>query len=329
MNREEFLALRRTGIGGSDVAAILGMSKYNTALDVYLDKVGYVENEQDNARLSMGRYFEEPILQWYCDTQDVTAVHDSRGRFVRHPEHQFLIGNIDLAVTNEHGDTWGVDAKNVHYRVMKEWGEEGSDSMPLDALMQGHHYLFLHPEYSKWDFVALLGGMWPPRIFSVVKSPGFYEEHVLPKVSELWQCVQDHTPPAPDFSDPKILDAIKALYPPNVLKADPVEIDSLIQIGDRNVAVGELCEAYKLLGAIEKEAESRKDRVDAALRARLGTLPAGRVGEVVVRRIYNKGGSRPATVIKPYDYLRVDFPKNHEFKITSARVNALLEGEIE
>ena len=39
MTREEWLSARRTGIGGSDIAAILGLSPWRTPLDVYRDKV--------------------------------------------------------------------------------------------------------------------------------------------------------------------------------------------------------------------------------------------------------------------------------------------------
>lgn len=39
LTRQEWLKIRQTGIGGSDIAAILGVSKYKTAYDLYLEKV--------------------------------------------------------------------------------------------------------------------------------------------------------------------------------------------------------------------------------------------------------------------------------------------------
>jgi len=42
MNREQFLLDRKKGIGGSDVASILGVSPFRTALDVYYDNPNYV-----------------------------------------------------------------------------------------------------------------------------------------------------------------------------------------------------------------------------------------------------------------------------------------------
>ena len=45
-NREEFLLERKKGIGGSDVAAIIGVSPWKTALGVYLDKVSDFTNKK-------------------------------------------------------------------------------------------------------------------------------------------------------------------------------------------------------------------------------------------------------------------------------------------
>jgi predicted phage-related endonuclease len=42
MPREEWLVLRRKGIGGSDVSAILGINPWKTAMDVWLEKTGEI-----------------------------------------------------------------------------------------------------------------------------------------------------------------------------------------------------------------------------------------------------------------------------------------------
>ena len=48
MTREAWLDRRRAGIGGSDVAALLGLSRWKTPLDVFLDKTGRSEPIPDN-----------------------------------------------------------------------------------------------------------------------------------------------------------------------------------------------------------------------------------------------------------------------------------------
>ena len=50
-SRDAWLAARRSGIGGSDIAAICGLSPYQTPYDVWLDKLGQWETV---ARLDWG-----------------------------------------------------------------------------------------------------------------------------------------------------------------------------------------------------------------------------------------------------------------------------------
>ena len=46
--REEWLEWRRKGIGGSDVAAIMGISPFRTARDIYYDKLKIVSVEEED-----------------------------------------------------------------------------------------------------------------------------------------------------------------------------------------------------------------------------------------------------------------------------------------
>ena len=48
MEREDWLDWRRRGIGGSDVGAICGISKYKSPIDVYLDKIGQSEETEQS-----------------------------------------------------------------------------------------------------------------------------------------------------------------------------------------------------------------------------------------------------------------------------------------
>jgi putative phage-type endonuclease len=65
MTRDEWLAARRTGIGGSDIAAILGLSPWRTPLDVYRDKVDGAEQPETEA-MRWGRLLEDVIAREYA-----------------------------------------------------------------------------------------------------------------------------------------------------------------------------------------------------------------------------------------------------------------------
>ena len=66
LSEEEWLAYRRKGIGGSDVAALLGISPWRTARDLYFDKLNIVaveDNEDNWVALEMGHLLESLVAK--------------------------------------------------------------------------------------------------------------------------------------------------------------------------------------------------------------------------------------------------------------------------
>lgn len=66
LSEEEWLAYRRKGIGGSDVAALLGISPWRTARDLYYDKLNIVaveDNEDNWVALEMGHLLEPLVAK--------------------------------------------------------------------------------------------------------------------------------------------------------------------------------------------------------------------------------------------------------------------------
>ena len=55
LTHDEWLALRRTGIGGSDAGAIMGVSPYKGAFSVWADKMGKLPPLEDNEALRRGQ----------------------------------------------------------------------------------------------------------------------------------------------------------------------------------------------------------------------------------------------------------------------------------
>ena len=133
ITREEFLANRRKGIGGSDAAAVLGLSKWKTAYDVFLDKTGQSEPTPDNDAMLWGRLLEPVIRQQYADRT---------GREVAMPEmltmadKPYIVANVDGLCADR-----VLEIKTA--RTSKDWGEEGTDEVPMQYFLQCQHYLMV------------------------------------------------------------------------------------------------------------------------------------------------------------------------------------------
>lgn len=93
-DRDAWLAARRTGIGSSDVAAILGVSDYATALHVYHDKRGEKPDEDSEPAL-WGRVLEEPVArEWARRNRSVI----NRVGLVARADERWMLATLDRRV---------------------------------------------------------------------------------------------------------------------------------------------------------------------------------------------------------------------------------------
>lgn len=189
--REQWLAERRTGIGGSDVAAILGLSRWRTPLDVYRDKLGESDAVADNDAMRWGRYLEPAVRQAYSDTTGLEVrVPD---KILRHKTFDFMLANVD-GLTE---DKRVLEIKTA--RSANGWGEDGSAEIPQAYLLQVQHYMLV-TGYRVADVAVLIGGS-DFRIYEV-QADDELQTMLLEEESAFWLRVQAGNPPEPiSFAD--------------------------------------------------------------------------------------------------------------------------------
>lgn len=185
-DRTQWLAARRAGIGGSDVAPILGLSKWRTPLDVYLDKRGELPEQEDNAAMHWGRTLEPIIRQEYANQTGATVtVPDS---ILAHPQYPFMLASLD-GVT----DALRVfEAKTA--RASEGWGEPGSDEIPDAYALQVQHYMAV-TGYQFADVAVLIGGS-DFRIYTVAADHELQDE-IIQACRVFWERVESGNPPEP------------------------------------------------------------------------------------------------------------------------------------
>ncbi|MDH3571210.1 MAG: YqaJ viral recombinase family protein, partial [Gemmatimonadota bacterium] len=128
-SRAEFHRRRLTGIGGSDVGAIVGVDPYRNALDVYLEKTGEVEPDEAPTPVQERGRFLEPVIRQLYKLRSGRRLQPAR--FRRHPEHKWMIGHPDSLVmarddVKEVTDERGVfEAKTMMRGVFKKVVDRG------------------------------------------------------------------------------------------------------------------------------------------------------------------------------------------------------------
>lgn len=190
---EEWMQQRRTGIGGSDVAAILGLSRWRTPLQVYQEKRGELGPQPDNEAMRWGRYLEPVVRQAYADEtgREVRVLRDMQ----RHPKHEFMVANLDGFIAADQPGTHVsriFEAKTA--RSGADWGEPGSDQIPQAYLLQVQHYMEV-TGFGVADVAVLIGG----SDFRIYEVPADRElqQMLVEAEAEFWGRVQHGDPPEP------------------------------------------------------------------------------------------------------------------------------------
>lgn len=137
---EVWLAARRDGIGGSDVAAVLGISRYAGPMRVFYDKHGALD-DVDNEAMEWGRRLEDAVRQKFTDEHPELYVRKGPG-LVAHPERPWQRATIDgLASETPDGEPVALVEVKTGASGAEDWGDELTDEVPLAYLCQVTWYL--------------------------------------------------------------------------------------------------------------------------------------------------------------------------------------------
>lgn len=100
LNREEWLKLRKTGIGGSDAGAICGLNPYVGTMSVYRDKTLEELRTEDNEVMRQRRDLEEYVTRRFTEE---TGLKVRRSNVMyRNQEHPFMIADVDRLIIMKH-----------------------------------------------------------------------------------------------------------------------------------------------------------------------------------------------------------------------------------
>lgn len=223
---------RKTGIGGSDVAAIFGCStnKNRNPLSVYLDKKGLSTPFEGTPDTKFGNLLEPFILDRYEESESVKL--ERTPGFKCHKNVSYFIGNID-ALSDKNVI---VDAKNVgiygdsgEYNK-KAWGEPRTNQMPLPYLLQIAHYCMVL-DLDEGHMVPFFGGS-DLRVYIYKRNEDF-EKRMAGKLTQFWE---DHVladkPPTHAGTFEQVSLLWKQLNPDEQLTANPDIVDLCSRLKD-------------------------------------------------------------------------------------------------
>lgn len=248
--RSRWLAERRKGLGGSDASTVVGVNRWSSRYELWLDKTGRLPERESNARMDAGIRLEPVMRQWFTDEKHIAV---RRCGLVQNRERPWQRVNLD-GLTVDGGI---FESKFTSWRLAEEWDD---DQIADHAEVQAQHGLAVTGRSHAW-VVALIDG-WDFQIRRVERNDEliaaitnmereFWFEHVLADVQPV--------------IEPNALDAVKDRWanaePDAVAAASPVEWEPLR-------------DAYRAAAAAVKTAQKAKDAADAGIRDLLGPAAA-------------------------------------------------------
>lgn len=193
-DREAWLDQRRKGVGGSDVAAIMGLSPYRGAYEVWAEKSGLIEapDISDNPAVIWGNILESVIGEHYAENHPDREVRRLNA-VCQSIERPWAQASLDYEVKDpELG--WGVlEIKTAGQRSEGKW----DDGVPLFYQTQVAHYLSVTGRAFA-DVAVLIGGQ-DYREYRLMRDEDDIRA-VQSAVDEFWQRVQTGDEPPIDGS---------------------------------------------------------------------------------------------------------------------------------
>lgn len=208
LSREQWLDVRRQGIGSSDAAAAIGLSPYKSPLELWLEKTG-----RDAGLPKVDPNDESSPMYWGTLLEPIVAAHYTRrtGHRVRrinavlqHPQVPWMLANIDREVVGV-PDVQILECKTAGYHGARLW----EDGVPEYVQLQVQHQLAVTAKQAA-DVAVLVCGQ-ELRIHRIERDEGLIA-HLVELEGRFWRHVETDTAPPADGSASSAL-ALAALWP--------------------------------------------------------------------------------------------------------------------
>lgn len=251
--REQWLESRRHRIGGSDAAAILGLSNYDTPYTKWLEKTGRVEapDLSDNEKVHWGTVLEPVVADEFARRHPEFDVMDPGAVYIS-SEHPFMLASVDRMLSSREGaQTAVLEIKTCGERRRSDW----DDGVPPYYLAQVNHYLAVTG--LTMAYVAVLIGGQEYREYIVERDDDDIN-YLIAKEREFWQMVEDDQMPPFTGSD---VDN-RAL-----MEQFPGHNGEFVQSVDMDESISSLKALKNEIKDMQKEAK----RIESELRAEIGS----------------------------------------------------------
>ena len=208
MSHADWLQMRKIGLGGSDCAAAVGLSRWKSPFQLWSEKTDRIVPTKAGEAAYWGSVME-PILRVEFARRTGLEVHECPF-FLRSKEHPFMLANIDGYVKNEDGTYSLLEIKTAASYSNNDW----QGGAPIEYILQCMHYcsVLSAPSF----YICCLQGGNSFQIQKYDRDPDMIQ-HIVQMEEHFWyEYMLKDTPPEATAKDNEILGQ---LYPRSEEKA--------------------------------------------------------------------------------------------------------------
>lgn len=293
-DRAEWLALRKQGIGGSEAGAVIGLSPYMSAYELWALKTGRKNDFEGNISTKVGSYLEELIAQMFCDETGKKVRKDNR--IIINDKYPWALADVDRMIV---GEKAFLECKSSTSIPIMRACRNGAE-VPTQYYSQLIHY-FAVTEAEKC-YLAVLVANREFKIYTLERDQAEIDA-LMKAEEEFWKLVKDDTPPAPDGSD-SCTQTIAELY--------PYSDESTVDISSLNLALDE----YQQLSAQIKALTELRDEKANQVKIRL--QDAGH-GESLAYRVSYTSSERRSFDVQKFQADHKNMDLNPYYKTSTYR----------
>ena len=302
LNYQQWLEVRKQGIGSSDAATACGLNPYMSMLELWMIKTGRMQqNIEDEsagyAPLYWGKQLEPLVAEYYSmhtnnKVRRVNAV-------LQHPDDDkhFMLANLDYAV---------VGSEEVQILECKTVGEYGSklwrDGVPLYVLCQVQHQLAVTGKQAA-HICALICGH-ETKIFKVTRNETVIK-YLINAERYFWECVEKDIPPDVDASE-SAAKALQLLYPAHV----PLSTTDLSEDVAANQDFEQLLKQRHLIEQHQASFDQLKNQIQAKMQD--NERATFKTGSVTWKKSKDSVGLDSKALLQQHPEFLQQFPQNKQ-----------------
>lgn len=249
-------------VGGSDVAAIFGVSPWTTPMELWLIKKGRMKPaaKSNSNQLMMGHLLEPIAAYWYGQKTGNAVTEDTH--LYQHADHPYALANFDRRFTRKSDGEPGIlECKSCTYHKADEWAD---DAIPLHYEFQLRFYLAVADV--DIDAFSAVWGNNPDNDLAIpeIVRDRAKEDMIFERLEEwIWSLENDKPPTMADVAPKLALQSLARIYGSSQGGLPTVEFSHKYEPALRKIAQlqGKVTDCNREIRTYEKEIEAHSVRI--------------------------------------------------------------------